>query len=59
MTDIRKAVRDRLWLSLSPETAEAAGVSLATLQQFLIGESLSDQQIQKLARHFGIEERAA
>jgi len=56
---IKEAVRRRVWHALSPHTAEAAGVSLATLQQFITGSaSLSEQQIGDLARYFGMRETA-
>ena len=32
-----KQIRDRAWLSLSPQTAAAAGLSFAQLQQFVAG----------------------
>ena len=50
-----EAVKNRIWHSLSPETAAAAGLSLAELQQVIAGTvTLSEQQINALARHFGI-----
>jgi hypothetical protein len=46
-----KKIRDRAWLSLSPQTAAAAGITLAELQQFCAGAYWpSDQQIRILAR---------
>ena len=54
-----EAVKNRIWHSLSPETAAAAGLSLAELQQVIAGTvTLSEQQINELARHFGIRETA-
>ena len=54
-----EAVKNRIWHSLSPETAAAAGLSLAELQQVIAGTvTLSEQQIHALARHFGIRETA-
>lgn len=54
-----EAVKNRIWHSLSPETAAAAGLSLAELQQVIAGTvTLSEQQINALARHFGIRETA-
>ena len=46
-----KKIRDRAWHSISPETAAAAGMSLAELQQFAAGAyTPSDEQIRTLAR---------
>lgn len=50
-------VRKRAWHSLSFETAASADMSVAQLQQFLLhGFTPSPEQIEKLARHFGIHE---
>ena len=50
-----KAIRNRLWHALSPETALAAGMSLAQLQQFVAGAyTPAPEQIEQLARHMGL-----
>jgi hypothetical protein len=47
MSRFSTTVRSRLWYSLSPETAAAAGLSLSELQQAAIGRiGLSEQQMQ-------------
>ena len=51
-----KEIRDRLWHSLSPETASVVGLSVEQLQQVLMGaQYLSQAQIDALARHFNIK----
>lgn len=46
-----KAVRDRAWLSLSPQTAAAAGMTLSELQQFVAGSfHPTQEQLEALAR---------
>jgi|RhiMetStandDraft_4_1073278.scaffolds.fasta_scaffold7120843_1 hypothetical protein len=50
-----KAIRDRLSHALSPQTAEAAGMSLAELQQFVAGSFHPiPEQIERLARQLGV-----
>ena len=57
LADLKK-LRARAWASLSPQTAEVAGISLGTLQQFLTGgASLSEQQLNALATWLGIIQR--
>jgi hypothetical protein len=59
-TDVKK-LRDRAWHSLSPATSDAAGMTLADLQQFAGGSfHPSPEQLRVLARLFNIniEERA-
>jgi hypothetical protein len=49
-----KALRDRCWHSLSPQTAVAVGLTLGELQQFCIGSYHPDPtQLFKLNRYFG------
>jgi hypothetical protein len=60
MNSTLEIVRKRAWHSPSPDTAAAANMSLAQLQQFLLsGFTPSQQQIAALARRFDIEERSA
>jgi hypothetical protein len=50
-----KTVRDRAWHSLSPQTAAAAGMTLAQLQQFVAGSfHPTPEQIETLSRHMGL-----
>jgi hypothetical protein len=49
-----KYLRDRVWHSLSPQTADAVGLTLADLQQFCIGSFHPDEaQLFSLNRYFG------
>ena len=51
---VTKKLRDRVWLSLSPQTANAAGMTLAQLQQFTLGGySPTQVQLNALARLYG------
>jgi hypothetical protein len=55
MTIDVKTVRDRAWTSLSPQTAAAAGMTLADLQQFAGGNFYpSSEQLEALSRHWGL-----
>jgi hypothetical protein len=52
---ITKQLRDRLWHSLNPETANVVGLRVDQLQQCLLGgRTLSPEQTAALARYFGI-----
>ena len=58
MKNLTEQVRDRVWHSLSSDTADIVGLRLDQLQQFTLGGcQLSQEQIKALARHFGIRER--
>jgi hypothetical protein len=51
-----EAIRHLVWHCLSPHTAEAAGLSLAQLQQFAaFGLMLSEAQLNALARYLNVE----
>jgi hypothetical protein len=55
MADIRKQVRDRIWLYLSDEVAGCANLTLADLKQAAIGSRfLKDRQIEALTGRRGL-----
>jgi hypothetical protein len=55
MSTTVEIVRKRAWHSLSPQTAAAAGMSLAQLQQFVAGGfHPTPEQIEALARRLGL-----
>ena len=50
---VTKKLRDRVWLSLGPQTANAAGMRMDQLQQFTLGGySPTPEQLAALARYF-------
>jgi hypothetical protein len=51
----KEAVRRRVWHALSPQTAEATGLSIAQLQQLVVGAyAPTSEQIERLANHLGL-----
>jgi hypothetical protein len=58
MSDLARSVGNRLRHSLSPDVAAIAGLRLDELQQAMIGRiALSDEQLERLAVHFGIKQK--
>jgi hypothetical protein len=49
-----KTLRSRAWTALNPQTAQAAGMTLGPLQQWLVSAyTPTPVQLQALARYFG------
>jgi hypothetical protein len=56
---LTERVRRRCWHALNPQTANVAGVTIATLQQFVAYQYvMADGQIAALATYFNIKEAA-
>ena len=55
MRTLEQRVRHRVWFSISPQTAEAAGLTIPQLQQFAGGmKTLTSAQVAALARCLGV-----
>lgn len=51
-----RTLRARAWHYITPDVANAAGISLAELQRFVAGTfHPSDDQLERLARRMGLQ----